>query len=175
MRRQCRAAPRPWKPWCETPAARTGFMSISRSRSKHARPSSPIRACERRPSPAACARGARLPRRRDDGRFSNRPVGVKHFQAIHRFSVNVAHGLVLLLKRGTQNLQLSTSCRPITPSIGGSRRAPALRAIHRGGALQKNSEIFCHPTNHPMALRCREPRRSVIVHTVPEFIWGMSE
>ena len=38
------------------------------------------------------------------GRFSNRPVGVKHFQAIHRFSVNVAHGLVLLFGIGTKAL-----------------------------------------------------------------------
>src|SRR5271169_5672010 len=39
-----------------------------------------------------------------DGRFSNRPVGVKHFQAIHRFSVNVAHRLVLLFGIGTKAL-----------------------------------------------------------------------
>ena len=38
------------------------------------------------------------------GRFSNRPVGVKHFQAIHLFSVNVAHGLVLLFGIGTTAL-----------------------------------------------------------------------
>ena len=36
------------------------------------------------------------------GRFSNRLVGVKHFQAIHRFSVNVAHGLVLLFGISTK-------------------------------------------------------------------------
>jgi len=36
------------------------------------------------------------------GRFSNRPFGVKRFQAIHRFSVNVAHGLVLLFGIGTK-------------------------------------------------------------------------
>ena len=29
-------------------------------------------------------------------RFSNRPFGVKRFQAIHHYSVDVAHGLVLL-------------------------------------------------------------------------------
>ena len=40
----------------------------------------------------------------DVGYFSNRPVGVKHFQAIHRFSVNVAHGLVLLFGIGTKAL-----------------------------------------------------------------------
>ncbi len=35
-------------------------------------------------------------RRSTDVRFSNRPFGVKHFQTIHRYSVDVAHGLVLL-------------------------------------------------------------------------------
>jgi hypothetical protein len=35
-------------------------------------------------------------------RFSNRPVWVKHFQAIHRFSVDVTRGLVLLFGIGTK-------------------------------------------------------------------------
>jgi 2,4-dienoyl-CoA reductase-like NADH-dependent reductase (Old Yellow Enzyme family) len=35
-------------------------------------------------------------------RFSNRPVGVKHFQTIHHCSVDVAHGLVLLFGIGTK-------------------------------------------------------------------------
>jgi hypothetical protein len=34
-------------------------------------------------------------------RFSNRPVGVKRFQAIHRYSVDVSRGLVLLFGIGT--------------------------------------------------------------------------
>jgi hypothetical protein len=37
-------------------------------------------------------------------RFSNRPVGVKRFQTIHRYSVDVAHGLVLLFGIGTKAL-----------------------------------------------------------------------
>jgi hypothetical protein len=37
-------------------------------------------------------------------RFSNRPVEVKHFQAIHRCSVDVARGLVLLFGIGTKAL-----------------------------------------------------------------------
>ena len=37
-------------------------------------------------------------------RFSNRPVGVKHFQAIHHCSVNVSHGLALLFGIGTRAL-----------------------------------------------------------------------
>jgi len=36
------------------------------------------------------------------GHFSNRPVWVKHFQAIHRFSVDVTRGLVLLFGIGTK-------------------------------------------------------------------------
>ena len=43
-------------------------------------------------------------RRSADVRFSNRPVGVKRFQTIHRYSVNVAHGLVLLFGIGTKAL-----------------------------------------------------------------------
>src|SRR5437879_3123053 len=34
-------------------------------------------------------------------RFSNRPFGVKHCQTIHHYSVDVAHGLVLLFGIGT--------------------------------------------------------------------------
>jgi len=37
-------------------------------------------------------------------RFSNRPFGVKHFQAIRRCNVDVAHGLVLLFGIGTKAL-----------------------------------------------------------------------
>src|SRR4249919_2312984 len=36
--------------------------------------------------------------------FSNRPFGVKHFQTIHRCSVDVARGLVLLFGIGTRAL-----------------------------------------------------------------------
>jgi hypothetical protein len=41
---------------------------------------------------------------RNNGRFSNRPVGVKRFQTIHRCSVDVARGLVLLFGIGTKAL-----------------------------------------------------------------------
>ena len=37
-------------------------------------------------------------------RFSNRPFRVKRFQAFHRYSVDVAHGLVLLFGIGTKAL-----------------------------------------------------------------------
>jgi len=39
-----------------------------------------------------------------DFRFSNRPVGVKHFQTIHHCSVDVSHGLALLFGIGTKAL-----------------------------------------------------------------------
>ncbi len=37
-------------------------------------------------------------------RFSNRPVGVKHFQSVQHCGVDVAHGLVLLFGIGTKAL-----------------------------------------------------------------------
>ena len=39
-------------------------------------------------------------------RFSNRPFRVKRFQTIHHFSVDVAHGLMLLFGIGTRALPL---------------------------------------------------------------------
>ena len=39
-----------------------------------------------------------------DVSFSNRPLGVKHFQTIHVCGVGVAHGLVLLFGIGTKAL-----------------------------------------------------------------------
>jgi len=45
-----------------------------------------------------------LASRRSDVRFSNRPFGVKHFQTIHHFSVDVARGLALLFGLGTKAL-----------------------------------------------------------------------
>jgi hypothetical protein len=39
-----------------------------------------------------------------DVRFSNRPVWVKRFQAIHQYSVGVARGLVLLFGIGAKAL-----------------------------------------------------------------------
>src|SRR4029077_2130642 len=42
--------------------------------------------------------------RLENVRFSNRPSRVKHFQAIHHFSVDVARGLALLFGLGTMAL-----------------------------------------------------------------------
>jgi hypothetical protein len=65
-----------------------------------------------------------------NARFSNRPVGVKHFQAIHRFSVDVAHGVVLLFGIGTkgpsimgfENEAEQSIGRPYRQTNGGSKR-----------------------------------------------------
>ena len=53
--------------------------------------------------------------------FSNRPFGVKHFQAIRRCSVDVARGLVLLSGIGTKavpswDLYWLTGLRPLAGS-----------------------------------------------------------
>src|SRR4029453_19496728 len=47
---------------------------------------------------------ADMPMAPSNVRFSNRPSRVKHFQAIHHFSVDVAHGLALLFGLGTRAL-----------------------------------------------------------------------
>src|SRR5438445_7026289 len=43
-----------------------------------------------------------MPMAPSDVRFSNRPFRVKRFQTIHHYSVDVAHGLVLLFGIGTR-------------------------------------------------------------------------
>ena len=48
---------------------------------------------------------AASPSQKDAG-FSNRPFRVKRFQTIHHYSVDVAHGLVLLFGIGTRALPL---------------------------------------------------------------------
>src|SRR4029077_11787135 len=89
-------------------------------------------------------------------RFSNRPVGVKHFQTIHQCGVDVARGLVLLFGIGTKALVWGFLCqgvgqggeaflrrflgsisKPVSPS------RPAHRC--RRGA-QNLSRVGCPPT-----------------------------
>ena len=52
-------------------------------------------------------------------RFSNRPFGVKHFQAIHHHSVDVARGLVLLFGIGARALPLWDSKTRRNNLLGG--------------------------------------------------------
>jgi len=47
-------------------------------------------------------RGTRSVCPRVDVRFSNRPLGVKRFQTIHQYSVDVARGLALFFGFGTE-------------------------------------------------------------------------
>jgi hypothetical protein len=54
-----------------------------------------------------------VPERINDVRFSNRPFGVKRFQTIHHYSVDVAHGLVLLYGIGTKALVWGFLCQGI--------------------------------------------------------------
>ena len=61
-----------------------------------------------------------------DVRFSNRPFGVKHFQTIHRYSVDVARGLVLLFGIGTRALpswDSRTRRNNLLGGLAGSRTA----------------------------------------------------
>ena len=61
------------------------------------------------------------------GRFSNRPFGVKRLQTIHRCSVDVAHGLVLLFGIGTKALPSWDSKTRWNKPFGVKR----LQTIHR--------------------------------------------
>ena len=68
-------------------------------------PSAPARLRRVRPSPGpSLQRCKKAPLGSVHVRFSNRPFGVKRFQTIHRCSVDVAHGLVLLFGIGTRAL-----------------------------------------------------------------------
>ena len=70
-----------------------------------------------------------------DVRFSNRPVGVKRFQTIHRSSVDVSRGLALLFGIGTRAL----------PSWGSRTR---WNNLYRGLAIKQTTDPSGH-TNSP--------------------------
>jgi len=112
------------------------------------------------------------------GRFSNRPVGVKRFQAIHLFSVNVAHGLVLLFGIGTKALpswESRTGWNNLSGGLAVSRTAgssdqansphPSSREGHLSTAGWNSSFLLsglirygCHAAT---AACCRVQRNSV--------------
>jgi hypothetical protein len=50
--------------------------------------------------------------------FSNRPFRVKRFQTIHHYSVDVAHGLVLLFRIGTRGPSIMGFENEVEQSIG---------------------------------------------------------
>src|SRR4051812_29323780 len=78
-------------------------------------------------------------------RFSKRPVGVKRFQTIHRYSVDVARGLVLLFGIGTKAL----------PSWDSKTRR---NNLFRGLAVKRTADPSGHANSpHPSS---REGHRS---------------
>ena len=113
-------------------------------------------------------------------RFSNRPVGVKHFQTIHRCSVDVARGLVLLFGIGTKALPSWDSRTRRNNLLGGLavRRTagpsgqtnsphPSSREGHHSTARWSSGFLLSHlilHRSHAAALlpgssgtRCRQP------------------
>ena len=84
-------------------------------------------------------------------RFSNRPVGVKHFQAIHRCNVDVTHGLALLFGIGTKALPSWGSedeaeqsiRRPYRLTNGRSKRTNELTSsiVPRGTSFHRSVEL----------------------------------
>ena len=88
-------------------------------------------------------------------RFSNRPFGVKRFQTIHHYSVDVAHGLVLLYGIGTKALpswdfedEVEQSVgRPCRQRSGRSKRTYDLTSsiVPRGTSFHRSVEFEFPP------------------------------
>src|SRR5215204_4596151 len=103
----------------------------------------------------------RFPHKRTSGgrsrhvRFSNRPIGVKRFQTIHRCSVDVAHGLALLFGIGTRALppwdsrtRRNNLCHGLTVSVtAGSKRTCELTSsiVPRGTSFHRSVELEFPP------------------------------
>ena len=94
-------------------------------------------------------------------RFSNRPFGVKRFQTIHHFSVDVARGLVLLFGIGTKALPSWDSKTrwnnllgglAVRPTVGPSRHTisphPSSREGHHSTARWSSSFLLSHLILH---------------------------
>jgi hypothetical protein len=89
-------------------------------------------------------------------RFSNRPVGVKHFQTIHYCSFDVARGLVLLFGIGTrgpsimgfENEAEQSLGRPCHQTDGRSERTYELTSsiVPRGTSFHRAVELECSPS-----------------------------
>src|ERR1700740_3718818 len=88
-------------------------------------------------------------------RFSNRRSGVKHFQAIHHYSVDVAHELVLLFGIGTKGPSImgfedeaeQSFGRPCRQSNGRSKRTCELTSsiVPRGTSFHRSVELQFSP------------------------------
>src|ERR1035438_4207991 len=109
--------------------------------------------------------------------FSNRPFGVKHFQTIHHYSVDVAHGLALLFGIGTKALPLWDSRTrrnnllrglAVSPTVGPSGHAnsphPSSREGHHSTARWSSSvllSLLILNCSHAAAACSRAQRNSV--------------
>src|SRR5262249_11168482 len=86
-------------------------------------------------------------------RFSNRPFGVKRFQTIHRYGVDVARGLVLLFGIGTRGPSMmgfedeaeQSFGRPCRQTNGRSKRTRELTSsiVPRGTSFHRSVELEC--------------------------------
>src|SRR6266567_3149754 len=87
------------------------------------------------------------------GNFSNRPFRVKRFQTIHHYSVDVAHGLVLLFGIGTRGPSImgfedeveQSFGRPCRQTNGRSKRTCELTSsvVPRGTSFHRSVELEC--------------------------------
>jgi hypothetical protein len=85
--------------------------------------------------------------------FSNRPFRVKRFQTIHHYSVDVAHGLVLLFGIGTSGPSImgfedeveQSIGRPCRQTNGRSKRTCELTSsiVPRGTSFHRSVELEC--------------------------------
>ena len=81
-------------------------------------------------------------------RFSNRPFRVKRFQTIHHYSVDVAHGLVLLFGIGNSRTRRNNLSGGLVVSVttGPSRHAnsphPSSREGHHSTARWSSSVLL---------------------------------
>src|SRR5215813_2746910 len=83
--------------------------------------------------------------------FSNRPFRVKRFQTIHHYSVDVAHGLVLLFGIGTRGPSImgfedeaeQSFGRPCRQTNGRSKRTCELTSsiVPRGTSFHRSVEL----------------------------------
>src|SRR6266446_9065385 len=128
-------------------------------------------------------------------RFSNRPLRVKRFQTIHGYSVDVAHGLVLLFGIGTKalpswdsrtrwnNLWVGVAVRrTVGPSGHANSPHPSSREGHhstaRWGSIFLLLDLILHGF-HAAAAACSRVQRNSVpsTHTrrLPEHAWRRSK
>jgi hypothetical protein len=106
--------------------------------------------------------------------FSNRPFRVKRFQTIRHYSVDVAHGLVLLFGIGTRGPSImgfedeveQSIGRPCRQTNGRSKRTCELTSsiVPRGTSFHRSVELECRGNE-----RIADSRPSVTV--ICRFLW----